>query len=67
MCMFCAAVPAIATAGISINNKQKERERAAIARGETPRRPRLVAALATYLAIVAVLIASVAYHSRANV
>jgi hypothetical protein len=66
MCVFCAAVPAIAATGISINSEQKQKERAALARGETPRRPRIRIAPATYLALIAVLIASIAYHSQGN-
>lgn len=66
MCMFCATVPAIAATGISMNSQQKQKERAALVRGETPKRPRIAIAPATYLAMVALLIASIVYHSQGN-
>lgn len=66
MCMFCAALPAIAASGIALDGEQRKKNRAMQARGETPPRARVKIAPATMLALVAVLMASAVYHSQGN-
>lgn len=66
MCVFCAAGTAIAATGIAVDGEQRKKNQARQARGETPTRPRVPIAPATFLALVAVLMASVLYHSQGN-
>ncbi len=62
MCMFCAAIPVAATAGISLNGKQLEAKRQAEAAGvEKPETKPIMQITAG--AVVVLLIGSVTYHT----
>lgn len=62
MCMFCAAIPLAATAGVTLNGKQLEAKRQAEADGreKPPTKPVMQV---TAGVMVLLLIGSVTYHT----
>lgn len=62
MCMFCAAIPVAATAGVTLNNKQikskKESEAAGVEEPKTQPIMKITAGV-----VVLMLIGSITYHS----
>ena len=67
MCMFCAAIPATLAVGSAVQSKQREAQRAAQARGEPLPRPRLPMGKLTAGVFVALVAASVTYHTHFQV
>ncbi len=64
MCMFCAAVPAALSVGTAVDGQQREKRKAAEARGELLRPPLLPARKLTGLAVAALVVAAVIYHTH---
>jgi hypothetical protein len=64
MCMFCAAVPAALAVGTAAKGQQTEERKAAEARGEEWRPPRLPAGKVTGLLVTALVIAAVFNHTH---
>ncbi len=62
MCMFCAAIPVAATAGVTLNSKQLEAKRQAQAAGVENPRIKPVMPI-TGGVILLLLIGSVSYHT----
>jgi len=59
--MFCAAIPATATAGIALNAKQKREKEEALKEGKSPKREIPIKAL-TFIAVGSLMTASVLSH-----
>lgn len=66
MCMFCAAVPTVATLGLAARAEQQRKIKEAVARGESPPRPIVPAGKATAAALVAIVAVSVIYHTQVS-
>lgn len=64
MCMFCAAVPTVATLGLAVRGEQRRKIQEAAARGEPLPRPIVPAGKATAVALAAIIVASVVYHTQ---
>ena len=64
MCVFCAAVPTVATLGLAARAEQKRKAQEAVARGEPPPRPIAPAGKATAAALAAIVVAAVVYHTQ---
>jgi membrane protein required for beta-lactamase induction len=66
MCMFCAAVPTVATLGLAARAEQQRKVKEATARGEPPPRPLMSAGKATAATLVAIVAMSVIYHTQVS-
>ncbi len=64
MCVFCAAVPAALSVGVAVQGQQREKQRAAQARGETQRAPLVPVGRLTGAAVAALVVAAVLYHTH---
>jgi ABC-type nickel/cobalt efflux system permease component RcnA len=65
MCVFCAAIPVAATAGITVNSKQLEAKRQAQAAGvENPHVKPVMQVTAGIILLL--MICSVTYHTLTN-
>lgn len=64
MCMFCAAVPTVASLGLAARAEQQRKIKEAVARGEPPPRLILPAGKATAAALAAIVAMSVVYHTQ---
>jgi len=64
MCMFCAAVPTVATLGLAARAEQQRKRKEAVARGEPPPRPLVPAGKATAAALAAIAVVAVVYHTQ---
>ncbi len=62
MCMFCAAIPVAATAGITFNGKQIEAKKKAESTGEEKTADKPIMQI-TAGVIVVLMIGSVTYHT----
>ncbi len=62
MCVFCAALPVTVSVGAAVTARQKEQQREAEARGETPP-PRIPADKMTVAAVAGVIVLSAVYHT----
>jgi hypothetical protein len=62
MCVFCAAIPVAATAGMSLNGRQKEAQRKAESSGEEKPPVRPIMQITAGLVVV-LMIGSVTYHT----
>jgi hypothetical protein len=60
--MFCAAIPAAAAVGVSVNNRQVQALRRVRETGAPPVRPRPVMKL-TALVVAFLLVGSITYHT----
>ena len=67
MCMFCAAIPAVAAAGTAAHGHQHEAVRLAKCSGHPIPKPKMPAAKTTLALMVALVIASVIYHTQLRV
>ncbi|MBI5302812.1 MAG: hypothetical protein HY868_11805 [Chloroflexi bacterium] len=64
MCMFCAAVPAVAAMGVAAAGEHRKKIQAAETRGETrPRRAYHIGSL-TVITMIGLFIVSAIYHSQ---
>lgn len=66
MCMFCAAVPTVATLGLAARAEQQQQVKEALARGEPPPRPVVPASKATAVALVAIVALAAVYHTHVS-
>ena len=64
MCMFCAAVPTVATLGLAARAEQQRKVKEATARGEPPPRPVVSAGKATAAALVTIVAVAAIYHTQ---
>ncbi len=64
MCMFCAAIPAVAAMGTAAQGKQREAARKAESQGQPIPKPKVPAAKVTTVVIVLLAIGSVVYHTQ---
>lgn len=62
MCMFCAAIPVAAATGVTLNGKQLEAKRKAVAIGEEKPKTKPVMQV-TAGVVVLLLMGSVTYHT----
>lgn len=67
MCIFCAAIPAVAAAGTAAHGHQREAARQANCDGHPIPKPQLPAAKTTLALMAALVIASVIYHTQLRV
>lgn len=64
MCMFCAAVPTVATLGLAARAEQQRKIKEAVAHGEPLPHVILPAGKATAVALVAIIVTSIVYHTQ---
>ncbi len=64
MCMFCAAVPAALSVGAALQGQQRQKRKAADARGEVYRAPMLPPSKLTGAAVSVLVVAAVVYHTH---
>ena len=64
MCVFCAAVPAALSVGTAVRGQQRDKRKAAQAHGEEWRPPLLPAGRLTGVAVAALVVAAVLYHTH---
>ena len=62
MCVFCAAIPVAASAGVALNNKQVQASHQAEERRQEPPQPRPILKV-TAGVVFLLLIGSVTYHT----
>ena len=62
MCVFCAAIPVATAAGASLNNKQNQAKRQAVAAGVEKPKVKSIGQVTTGV-VVLLLIGSVTYHT----
>ncbi|PKO23287.1 MAG: hypothetical protein CVU38_04885 [Chloroflexi bacterium HGW-Chloroflexi-1] len=66
MCMFCAAVPTVATLGLAARAEQQRKVKEATARGEPCPRTVVSAGKATAAALVAIVAVAAVYHTHVS-
>ncbi len=64
MCMFCAAVPTVASLGLAAWAEQQRKSKEAVARGEPPPRPIVPAGKATAVVLASIVVMSIVYHTQ---
>ncbi len=64
MCMFCAAIPAVAAMGTAAQGKQREAARKAESEGHPIPKPKVPPAKVAGAVIVLLAIGSVVYHTQ---
>lgn len=64
MCMFCAAIPTVATVGVVMNSRQRTAEKAAQAEGKPLPRRRVATGPVTAGAITLLVMGSIFYHTH---
>jgi uncharacterized membrane protein YidH (DUF202 family) len=64
MCIFCAAIPAVAAVGTAAHGQQREAARKAEREGRPAPKPKVPPAKAAGVLVVALVIASVVYHTH---
>jgi hypothetical protein len=62
MCVFCTAIPATATIGVTVDAKRRKDIREAIHRGEVPKKDLPIKTI-TAVAVGTLIVASVATHT----
>jgi len=64
MCIFCAAIPAVAAAGTAAHGQQREAAREAERQGQPSVKPKVPAGRAATVLIVALAVAVMVYHAH---
>ena len=64
MCMFCAAIPAVAAMGTAAHGKQREAARQAEAEGQPAPKPKVPPAKVAGVVVALLFVGSVVYHTQ---
>ena len=67
MCMFCAAIPTVATMGVVVNSRQRTAEKLAVAEGKPLPKRRIAIGPVTTGAVALLVCGSIIYHTHVPV